>query len=466
MSPFSPLLIFLFFFSSFTIAWDYSPPPDCSTTQASSEYFSSPTGPSTVYPPVSSSIGPSTVYPPPVSSSTGPGYPPVSSSTGPGYPPPPSSTGPSTTYPPSYPPSSHVSVTSTSTTSSRSYTYGSSTNSTTSIHGGSGGYTIGGHKSHGGTIAGSVIGGIVGICIIVVGLFFYCQRRRRRSPAPYAAATGYGQVGGYNQQVTETPSQPVTYVRSHAPLTSSYACVLMCFSTHRAQKTHLRPPGTKQLQTRLTLLRHLPCRIPEKCILPPSSEAQGTLFFFFDLTFEVIAVVCIALLYFPFLGFIFAVVIANDIHVLYFLETDSPDMTIDDLDQLDNVFVYVYIVQVLPRFLIPIYSLTFGMGRSVTYDTETFLMPGRVRCSVCRPPSSSPQSVSDYRKKWTDVMTYSHRSSCISLGMRSSCFVSVAHSCDGCGGSGASRYKLADTLDGRTRIGSNGGGSSPTWWEE
>ena len=259
MSPFAPLLIFLFFFSSFTVAWDYPPPPpppDCTTTQSSYGYFSSLTGPSSVYPPASSSTGP-------------PVYPPASSSTGPSvYPPQSSSTGPSTTHPPTYPSSSHVSVI-TSTPSSRSYTYGNS-NSTTSIHGGSGGYVIH-HKSHGGTIAGSIIGGIVGICIIVVALFFYCQRRRRRSPVYGAgAATGYGQVGGYNQQVTETPSQPVTYVRSHTPPpTSNYSCVLMRFSTHRARKTHLRPPGTKHLQTRLTLLRHLPYRTPEIYTLPP-----------------------------------------------------------------------------------------------------------------------------------------------------------------------------------------------------
>jgi hypothetical protein len=62
-----------------------------------------------------------------------------------------------------------------------------------------------------------------------------------------------------------------------------------------------------------------------------------------------------------------------------------------------------------------------------------------------------------YREKQTDAMAYpslptsssislSSRS-CASSTTRSSCFVRVAHSCDGYGGRGGCKYELVDTIE-------------------
>jgi hypothetical protein len=74
----------------------------------------------------------------------------------------------------------------------------------------------------------------------------------------------------------------------------------------------------------------------------------------------------------------------------------------------------------------------------------------------------------------SSISSSSSSPSCVGLTMRSSCFIRVAHSCDGCGhcgGSGGCRYELADTIDVELihlhggSSSSYGGESSLIWWE-
>jgi hypothetical protein len=83
----------------------------------------------------------------------------------------------------------------------------------------------------------------------------------------------------------------------------------------------------------------------------------------------------------------------------------------------------------------------------------------------CHGLPSSPASSS--------ISSSSSSSSCVGLTMRSSCFVRVAHSCDGCGESGGCRYELGDTIGRDVGLiyphggssSSYGGESSLIWWE-
>ena len=172
MSLLVPLLVSLFFFSSLAAAWTND--PDCSTT----------------------------------------------------------SIAPSTTYPSS---SSQAPIFSTSTTASPSHSVGGSSNTITSTHGPVG-FSAGGHTSHTGAIAGGVIAGLAVIGIIILALFCYLQRGRRRSVAPYAPSTDHREAGAHSPSRPmlgqETSSLPGTStsltrprVRPHAP---DLQVVLVC----------------------------------------------------------------------------------------------------------------------------------------------------------------------------------------------------------------------------------------------